>query len=91
MPAFPVSAVFDVSYAADPQAALRILGLFAQRALVPRGVRIQTVPSGQSARITLADADEHEAEVIAAKLREMPLVADVTLEFRAERVLARIA
>ena len=71
---------FHIVTAADPQALPRVLGIFAQRAVVPRTVG--AVRDGDAFAVTIdVDAlDPRIADIIAAKLDEAVLVLSVACD-----------
>ena len=50
---------------------LRILGLFAQRDLLPGQVRMNVIDQTIWVALTIDGLTEHQAQVIAAKMREL--------------------
>lgn len=69
---------YHIRVAAEPQSLLRVLGLFAQRWLVPHHVEAQNV--GDSLQIRVAvDTDVATADLIAKKLSEAVIVLEVQL------------
>lgn len=69
---------FHVSLAPCPQAALRVLGLFAQRALLPERVLLERRPRG--ARLTVdVDLTRDGGEALLHRLRSIPSVRTARL------------
>ena len=70
--------IFRIVAIADPQALPRVVGLFAQRSLVPASIRAQR--NGQLIHIdlTLDGIDPATAAILTAKLGEGMLIANVS-------------
>ena len=71
---------FVIAGAACPQLPLRLLGLFAQRELIPRDVAIRTGDDTLDIVVIQDALDPHHAEIIAAKMRALVMVRDVREE-----------
>ena len=67
---------FHVTLLPDAQALLRVLGLFAQRQIVPHSVICRQQGNGLMAEIEVADLHGQEAQILAAKLQQQLLVID---------------
>ena len=72
---------FDILVAEDPQAMLRVVGLFAQRSLVPERLTMERLTMderGAHLRVSLevAALDAHGADILVARLREGVMVID---------------
>lgn len=70
---------FDVVADPDPQSLIRVLGLFAQRSLMPSAVGARSCSNELSVTITQPDITGASAKVIAEKLRASVLVRSVEL------------
>lgn len=69
---------FVIIAAACPQLPLRLLGLFAQRDLIPRDVAIRCAGDTLDIVVIQDALDPHHAEVIAAKMRALVMVRHVS-------------
>ncbi len=74
------SAHFEIIADVDPHVALRMLNYFAQRDLVPSMFRSRRVREKLEMRIVVPGLAEHDASVIAEKMRGQFTVSAVTLE-----------
>lgn len=79
------SAHFRVRTAADPQALLRVLGLLAQRDLVPSALRVSRHAQELIVAIVQPGLSDEEARIISEKLRSLVIVGGVELEMCLER------
>lgn len=71
---------FQVLAEADPQVLLRVLGLFAQRSIVPSDVAMTTKGGRMHIDLRQAGLSEAAAAIISAKLHSIPLVSTVELQ-----------
>ena len=71
---------FVITGAACPQLPLRLLGLFAQRELIPRDVAIRCADDTLAITVIQDALDAHHAGIIAAKMRALVMVRDVREE-----------
>lgn len=60
----------------DPQALLRVVGLFAQRSLVPETLTAERTDDGLRVTAAVAGIDARGADILVARLREAVLVID---------------
>lgn len=67
---------FDITVHHDPQALLRVIGLFAQRSLVPERLAVERSGDGLRVAIDVAGLDANGADILVARLREGVLVID---------------
>lgn len=74
------SAHFEIIANVDPHISLRMLNYFAQRDLVPSVFRSRRVREKLEMRVVVPGLSEHDASVIADKMRGQFAVAAVTLE-----------
>ncbi len=74
------SAHFDIITNVDPHISLRMLNYFAQRDIVPSVFRSRRVREKLEIRVVVPGLTEHDASVIAEKMRGQFAVAAVTLE-----------
>lgn len=65
---------FSIVASADPQAVLRILGLFAQRHHVPRDMAARRVVDDMHIRIEMEGLDDGAADILCWKLRQIVCV-----------------
>lgn len=74
-----MSTTFHVRITNDPQALLRIMGFFSQRALTVE--RVEAVLHGDHYCLSITcPCDAHQAEVIQQKIQQMVLVRQVSME-----------
>ncbi len=83
------TAIFSIRAAIGPSVLLQLLNHFAQRDLVPARVRSATDSEGLQVTIEQNGMTEHEAEVVAAKMRNLVLVASVLIEHQVGRPVVR--
>ena len=74
---------FDIVVAEDPQAMLRVVGLFAQRSLVPERLTMERLTMDErGARLHMslevAALDARGADILVERLREGVMVVDAT-------------
>lgn len=74
------SAHFEIIAGVDPHVALRMLNYFAQRDLVPSMFRVRRTRGVLDIRVVVPGLAEHDASVIAEKMRTQFAVSAVTLE-----------
>lgn len=72
---------FDIAAAASPQLLMRLLGLLAQRDLLPVSVALTRTEDGMRLRIAQEGLNAWQADVIGEKMRAMPEVESVRLDF----------
>lgn len=65
---------FTVVTSADPQAVLRVLGLFAQRDQVPRDVAARRVGEEMHIRVEMEEMSEEAANILCWKMRQIVCV-----------------
>ena len=70
---------FQVIAEADPQVLLRVLGLFAQRSIVPSDVAMTTNGVRMHIKLQQIGLSQSSAAIISEKLRSIPLVETVEL------------
>jgi len=70
---------FQIKAAHDPQTMLRLLGLFAQRNIVPLTISCQAYVETQDVRLVATGLSKKDAQIIAAKMTAMVTVIDVNL------------
>lgn len=78
----PVTAAYTVRAISCPQIVSRLLGHFAQQNLVPASIRSRCWGDTLAIAIEQPDLSEHQAEVIAEKMRSIVTVTSVSLEYR---------
>lgn len=64
----------------DPQSLLRVLGLFAQRSVVPDALQMRVGAGRMTICLTAPGLPEAQAMIIAAKLEQIVLVECVRLD-----------
>lgn len=67
---------FDIWVAEDPQAMLRVIGLFAQRSLVPERLVMEREGACLRLSLEIAALDARGADILVARLRESVMVID---------------
>lgn len=80
-----MSHCFHIVAIADPQTLSRVVGLFAQRSLVPHRLSSRRVANRLHILLEVGGLDSTSAETIAARLVETVLVAKVVCERRLQR------
>ena len=85
-----VTASYTVRALADPQVVSRVLGFFAQNDLVPDRVRARRHEDRLTVAIEQPAVSEHQASIIAEKIRSLVLVEHVAFECRLERASQRL-
>lgn len=68
---------FQVMTEADPQVLLRVLGLFAQRYIIPSEVAVVTKGGRMQIDVRQPGLSQSVTEIISAKLGSIPLVISV--------------
>lgn len=68
---------FDIVARADPQTLIRLLNYFAQLGLLPNRVNAVEVGGSVMVRIAQPELGEHQARIIAEKMRSSVLVESV--------------
>ncbi len=68
---------FRIAARCDPQTLPRIVGLFAQRSIIPAQMTARLSGGQLHVAVVFADVDGALAEILAAKLREAVLVESV--------------
>lgn len=81
---------FDLVIRKDPQALIRALNYFAQIGLSPRRVRSVEAEATLSVRIEQPDLPDHQARIIAEKMRSSFLV-DAVHVHRGRRLLTPLS
>ena len=61
---------FDIVVAEDPQAMLRVVGLFAQRSLVPERLTMERTGAQLRMSLEISSLDARGADILVARLRE---------------------
>lgn len=84
----PVTAAYAVRADICPQVVIRLIGYFAQQNLVPSSIRVRRWSDELAISIEQPGLDEHQAEIIAEKMRAIVSVMSVTLECRIDAVRA---
>jgi acetolactate synthase small subunit len=67
---------FEIWMQDDPQALLRVVGLFAQRSLVPEALTAQRADDRLRVTTEVSGIDAGGADILVARLREAVLVID---------------
>ena len=65
---------FDILVQNDPQSLLRVVGLFAQRAMIPETLAVARTDDGLHVAIEIAGLDAAGADILVARLREGVMV-----------------
>ncbi|PQM28020.1 hypothetical protein CVO77_05690 [Sphingopyxis lindanitolerans] len=68
---------FRIAAIPDPQSLPRILGFFAQRAIIPSTMRMRHLRQHMHIEVAVAGLDPAHAAILAAKLGEMFAVIEV--------------
>ena len=87
----PASATFAVSAELCPQILCRLLGLIAQQSRLVERVEAHKEPNGLKVRLIVAGMDEHQAEIVAEKMRSLVSVRSVWLSWVGSPALAPAA
>ena len=69
---------FDILVQNDPQSLLRVVGLFAQRAMIPETLAVARTGDGLRVAIEIAGLDADAADILVARLREGVMVIDAS-------------
>jgi hypothetical protein len=73
------NAHFHITAESDPQVHLRVLGLFAQRYIIPSESRMTSNEGSMRVEIWQPGLGTSVAQIVAEKLRSIPLVRSVEL------------
>lgn len=65
---------FELILLPDPQSILRVLGLFAQRQMVPQSVQVERRGDALHMAISASDLDAVAAQILADKLQQLLVV-----------------
>lgn len=71
---------FHIDVAAEPQSFLRVMGLFAQRAIIPVAAEMRVDGDRMRIAVDARDLPPAQAALIAAKLREAVAVTGVEFD-----------